>query len=197
MANRSYIYGIKDGKYSSIGEFPYGIPYAYQVLAAYDNRCTESDLFDKNLGIRADFQKGKKALYFLMDFLVESGEMKDHADFVEAVKSTKAFLDQIDADVTLLENGEIYALYTDREGNYLDGPGLEKNNEFEREDIQWIGEDINNLSEFGIEPKQLFHLADEKARELFKSMLDLQHNWKEKMGLDSWRSILYFQFKND
>ncbi|MGV3630092.1 MAG: hypothetical protein ACO1O6_02750 [Bacteroidota bacterium] len=197
MANRSYIYGLKNGKHISLGESPYKIPYAYQVLAGYDNRATDSDLFDKQVGIKADFQKGKEALYFLLDFLVQTGEMQDHADFVEAVKTTKSFLDPVDADEILLENGEIYALYTDKEGNYLDGPGLEKANEWEREDIQWVGEDVGNLTAFGIEPRQLFHMTDEKARDLFKSMIELQHSWKEKMGLDTWRSVLYFQFNEN
>lgn len=191
MANRSYIYGLKGGKHISLGECRSSIPYAYQVLAAYDNRATESDLFNEKVAIRADFQQGKKALYFLLDFLVQTDEMADHADFVAEVAKTKAFLDPIDADETLLESGEIYGLYED------DAQGMEKANEFEREDAQWIGEDISNLTAFGIQPQQLFHLTDEKARDLFKGMLDLQHNWKEKMGLDTWRSILYFQFKEE
>ena len=196
MANRSYIYALKEGRHVSLGECPYKIPYAYQVLAAYDNRATDSDLFDKQVGIKADFKKGKEALYFLLDFLVQTNEMQDHADFVEAVKETKAFLDPIDGDEILLENGEIYALYT-KDGEYLDGPGLEKANEWEREDIQWVGEDVANLTAFGIQPQHLFHMTDEKAIDLFKSMLELQHNWKEKMGLDTWRSILYFQFNEN
>ena len=194
MANRSYIYALKDGKHISLGESPYQIPYAYELLAAYDNRATESDLFDKNVAIKADFKKGKEALYFLLDFLVQTGEMADHEEFVTEVAKTKAFLDPVDADEILLENGEIYALYKDKEGNYFDGPGMEKANEWEREDAQWVGEDVANLTAFGIQPQQLFHMTDEKARDLFKSMLDLQHNWKEKLGLDTWRSILYFQF---
>ncbi|MCE3296296.1 MAG: hypothetical protein K0R65_2010 [Crocinitomicaceae bacterium] len=197
MANRSYIYALKDGKHISLGEAPYKIPYAYELLAAYDNRATESDLFDKNVGIRADFKKGKQALYSLLDFLVQTGEMADHEEFVAEVAKTKAFFDPIDADEILLENGEIYALYTDKEGNYLDGPGMEKANEWEREDAQWVGEDVNNLTAFGIQPQQLFHMTDEKVRDLFKTMLDLQHTWKEKMGLDTWRSILYFQFNEN
>lgn len=127
MANRSYIYGLKNGKHFSVGEYPYKIPYAFRILAAYDNKTGESDLFDKDVAIRADFKRGRQALYKLLDFLIATGRMKNQEAFAEQVQSTKAFLDAIDADQTLLENGEIYALYT-KDGEYLDGPGLEKAN---------------------------------------------------------------------
>jgi hypothetical protein len=194
MANRSYIYGLKDGKYFSIGEMPNEIPYAYQVLAAYDNKVVDSNLFDKIVGIEADFNKGRAALYWLLDYLVAGKSMSDHGEFEEQVASTKQFLDAIPADTTSLENGEIYALYVTKEGKYLDGPGLEKANESTREDAQWVGEDIDHLKIIGIEPKDLFTNAD--AQKYFKWIVDLKDNWKELLGLDSWRSILYYQFKN-
>ncbi|MES2587972.1 MAG: hypothetical protein V4622_03260 [Bacteroidota bacterium] len=194
MANRSYIYGIKDNKHISIGESPYKIPYAYQVLAAYENSVIDSELFDKKVGIKANFNLGKKALYSLLDFLVATKEMKDHTDFVSEVEKTKLFLDEIEAEHILLENGEIYALYQNKEGQYLDGPGLERTNEFERQDSEWIGEDVANLEKFGIQPEKLFHLNDETLESLFESLLKLKDTWKENLGLDTWRSILYFQF---
>ena len=194
MANRSYIYGIKNNKHTSIGECPSYVPYAFRILAAYDNAVEDSHLFDKIVGIRANFTKGKDALYYFLDFLVASGQMQDAAGFESSVRETKTFLDKVHADETLLENGEIYALYINNEGNYLDGPGLEKTNEYAREDYQWIGEDIDNLENFHITPKQLFNLSDEKLEELFKWMIGLKDNWKETLGLDAWRSVLYFQF---
>lgn len=60
MANRSYIYGLKDNSHFGIGECPYNIPYAYQVLAAYDNEVVDSHLFDTRVGIVANFAKGRK-----------------------------------------------------------------------------------------------------------------------------------------
>lgn len=194
MANRSYLYALNGEKHISLGENPYTIPYAYQVLAAYDNESVESHLYDKIVGITADFNRGKEALYYLLDFLCTTGQMEDHAAFEEQVAATKQFLDTVSADRILLENGEIYALYTDDAGKYLDGPGLEKANSFAREDYTWIGEDINNLKELNIQPANLFSITDESFLNLFKWVIDLRGNWKDQLGIDSWRSILYYQF---
>lgn len=195
MANRSYIYALGEGKHTSMGEYPYAIPYAYQILAAYDNETVDSHLFDKIVGIRADFNKGREALYFFLDFLSATKQMADHAEFEEQVAHTKQFLDNITGDHTLLENGEIYALYTTNEGNYLDGPGLEKANTYACQDYKWIGEDVDNLKNMSFKPEYFFQTTDETVKELFGWALNLQTDWKEKLGLDSWRNILYFQFK--
>ncbi len=195
MANRSYIYGLINDKYYSIGEYPYFIPYAYRILAAYDNKIVDSHLFDKIVGIEADFLRGKEALYWLLDFLVEGGQMKDPDDFKNAVIATKKFIDAITAEQILLENGELYALYTNEDDTYLDGPGLEKVNGYAREDYQWIGEDIDNIKKLNLAPHRFFNL--EETEKLWKWLADLKDTWKEKLGLDSWRKILYFQFTDD
>ena len=195
MANRSYIYGLKENnKPKSIGEYPYFIPYAYRILAAYENKVVESQLYDKTVGIIADFNKGKKALYYLLDYLIESQAMESHNLFVEQVALTKIFLDKIDAHQTLLENGEIYALYTNKTGEYLDGPGLERVNTFACEDYKWIGEDIDFIVEMKIKPHQFFNYKDESFLERYKWIFDLRSNWEKELGLDSWRDILYYQF---
>jgi hypothetical protein len=194
MANRSYIYGLKGDKHSSIGEFPYHIPYAFRILAAYENTVVDSHLFDKFIGIQADFQKGKEALYRLLDLLTATEQMKDHAEFVSAVKKTKDFLDAIDAEHILLENGEIYALYT-KDGNYLDGEGLEKANQYACKDYQWIGEDLQNLETYRLDPKNLFVTEDETLKDLYGWLIGLKDTWQEELGLDAWSNILYFQFK--
>ncbi|MNV39948.1 hypothetical protein D3C71_1315460 [compost metagenome] len=196
MANRSYIYALKGDKHISLGEFNYFIPYAYRILAAFDNQTVDSHLFDKVVGIQADFQKGKAALYTFLDLLVATNEMKDHSEFVDAVKKTKEFLDPIDADSILLENGEIYSLYTTNEGTYLDGPGLERANEHASKDYKWIGEDIETLVGFNLDPATIFHVQEESYREIFQWVINLKDNWKEESGIDSWSSILYFQFKS-
>ena len=195
MANRSYIYALKGDKHISLGEFNYFIPYAYRILAAFDNQAVDSHLFDKVVGIQADFQKGKRALYLLLDLLASTNEMKDHEAFLQEVKKTKEFLDPIDADSILLENGEIYALYT-KDGNYLDGPGLERANEHAREDYEWIGEDVHNLVNYNLDPSTIFHIQDESYREVFEWILNLKDNWREESGIDAWRSVLYFQFES-
>jgi len=195
MANRSYIYALKGDKHISLGEFNYFIPYAYRILAAFDNQAVDSHLFDKVVGIQADFQKGKRALYLLLDLLASTNEMKDHEAFLQEVKKTKEFLDPIDADSILLENGEIYALYT-KDGNYLDGPGLERANEHAREDYEWIGEDVHNLVNYKLDPSTIFHIQDESYREVFEWILNLKDNWREESGIDAWRSVLYFQFES-
>lgn len=197
MANRSYIYALKNGKHTSLGEYPYAIPYAYQVLAAYDNEPIDSHLYDKRVGIQAHFGKGKEALYFLLDFLAATQQMADHTEFERQVAHTKQFLDNINADHTLLENGEIYALYTNAEGNYLDGEGLEKANTYACQDYQWIGEDIDNLRNMSFKPEHFFQTTDETVKDLFAWALNLKTDWKEKLGLDSWRSVLYFQFRQE
>lgn len=194
MANRSYIYGLKDGRHHSIGEMPNSIPYAYQVLAAYGNKVVDSYIYDKLVGIEADFNKGKAALYWFLDYLAAGKCMSDHAEFEKQVASTRQFLDAIPADTIMLENGEIYALYTTKEGAYLDGPGLEKANEYAREDYQWIGEDLDNLKASGLAPQHLFTSPD--AQKYFKWMMDLKDSWKDLLGLDSWRKVLYYQFKD-
>lgn len=195
MANRSYIYGLKNNKHLSIGEYPYKIPYAFRILAAFDNSAVDSDLFDKAVGIKADFQKGRTALYRLLDYLIETGQMEDHEAFVTQVAATKTFLDAIDADFILLENGEIYSLYTNPEGHYLDGPGLERANDHAVKDYQWIGEDIDNLEKFRITPDLIFVTDHERILEIYKWLIDLKDTWKEQLGLDAWSNILYFQFK--
>lgn len=195
MANRSYLYALKENKHISLGEFNYFIPYAYRILVAFDNKVVESHLFDKVVGIQADFRKGKEALYAFLDLLVATNEMKDHKKFVEAVKKTKEFLNPIDADSILLENGEIYALYTNNEGAYLDGPGMERANEHAREDYEWIGEDVNNLIGYNLDPATIFHIQDESYREVFQWVINLKDKWQEESGIDAWRSVLYFQFK--
>lgn len=195
MANRSYIYGLKNGSHISIGEYPYGIPYAFRILAAFDNQPEDSHLFDKVVGIKADFEKGKQALYDLLDFLAATNEMQDHSEFITEVAKTKQFLDAVRADEILLENGEIYSLYTDKDGNYLDGEGLEKANTHACQDYKWLGEDVVNLDKYGIEPGTLFHLTHESAVEIYGWMMGLKDNWKNKLGLDAWRDVLYFQFR--
>jgi hypothetical protein len=196
MANRSYIYALKVDKHISLGEFNYFIPYAYRILAAFDNKVVESHLFDKIVGIQADFRKGREALYLFLDLLVSTNQMKDHPAFTEAVKKTKAFLDPIDADSILLENGEIYALYTTAKGTYLDGPGLERANENAREDYEWIGEDVHNLCNYHLDPSTIFHIEDENYREVFQWVIDLKDKWKDQSGIDAWSSVLYFQFSS-
>ncbi|WP_343604493.1 hypothetical protein [Fluviicola sp.] len=196
MANRSYIYALNGDKHISLGEFNYFIPYAYRILAAFDNKIVDSHLFDKVVGIEADFKQGREALYQFLDLLAATNQMKDHEEFVEAVAKTREYLDPIDADTTLLENGEIYALYTNNDGEYLDGPGLERANEHAGQDYQWIGEDVQNLINMNLDPAKIFHYTDESYLELFQWMIDLKDNWKEKLGIDSWRSVLYFQFNS-
>ena len=193
MANRSYIYGLKDDNHFGMGECPYNIPYAYQVLAAYDNEVVDSHLFDKRVGIVANFSKGKEALYWFLDYLCAGKCMADHAEFEKQVSLTKGFIDAINADKILLENGEIYALYQSKEGTYLDGEGLERVNCFACEDYKWIGEDIDNLKAANVNPANLFTIPE--TEKYWKWMLELKDNWKEKLLLDSWRSILYFHFK--
>lgn len=202
MANRSYIYGLKNGRHVSIGEYPYKIPYAFQILAAYDNSVADSDLFDKVVGIKADFAKGKNALYYLLDFLIETGQIKDQVEFEAEVAKTKVFLEAIKADQILLENGEIYALYTDNEGKYLDGEGLEKQNQYARQDYQWVGEDIDHLRDpewFGkvATPASFYNIKDESFIKRYTWILNLKDNWKEQLCLDAWAKVLYFQFKED
>ncbi len=177
-----------------MGEYPYKIPYAFRVLAAYENRVTDSDLYDKAVGIKANFNKGKKGLYDLLDFLILSDQIKGREEFRLEVLKTKEFLDAIDAEEILLENGEVYALHTDKEGNYLDTGGLERTNAYAREDYQWLGEDIENLKNFKITADQLFKTTDERFLKLYGWIIDLKDNWKEQLGLDAWTGILYFQF---
>ncbi len=195
MANRSYIYGLKNNKHISIGEYPYKIPYAFRILAAYENKTTDSDLFDKAVGIKANFHKGKKGLYELLDFLAASDQMKNYEEFEAAVLKTKEFLDKIDAEEVLLESGEIYALFTNKEGDYLDAEGLERTNGYAREDYQWLGEDIENLKKIKITATQLFITTNENFLKLYGWIIDLKDNWKEQLGLDAWARVLYFQFK--
>lgn len=194
MANRSYIYALNENEHISLGEFNYFIPYAYRILAAFDNKTVDSHLFDKFVGIEADFKKGREILYVFLDLLASTGQMKNQEEFNELVKTTKEFLDPVEASSILLENGEIYALYTDKEGNYLDGPGLEEANGYAQQDYQWIGEDIENLLSLNLNPAYLFHYTDESYLELYQWVIDLKDNWEEQLGINSWSSILYFQF---
>ena len=195
MANRSYIYAIKDSKPISLGECPYFIPYAYMILAAYENETIESYLYDKLVGIRANFNRGKDALIYLIDYLVETKAMDDPEIFEEQVDATKKFIAKIDANFTLLENGEIYALYQNKEGEYLDGPGLERVNSYACEDYKWIGEDIEFIKKLKLTPLQFFNCKDEAFLKQYKWVFDLKSNWKKEFGLDSWRNILYYQFE--
>ena len=195
MANRSYIYAFNDSKPVSLGEYPYFIPYAFRILAAYGNETIESYLYDKVVGIKADFQKGRDALFYLLDYLIESGAMDEPELYKKQVDATKMFINKIDAKFTLLENGEIYALYKNEDDKYLDGPGLEKANTYACEDYKWIGEDIDFIKEMKITPLQFFNYDDESFLKQYKWVFDLRSGWKEEFGLDSWRDILYYQFK--
>ena len=197
MANRSYLYGLKNNKHLSIGECPNEIPYAFRILAAYDNEIVDSDLFDSKIGIKANFEKGRNALYFLLDFLASTEEMINQEEFEECVLKTKLFLDKIDAHELQLENGEIYALYKDGDENYLNKEGLEKQNSYSCEDYKWAGEDIDRLIKSKMHASQLFDLEDEEIREMFQWIIDLQDNWKSELGLNCWSNILYFQFKDE
>ena len=163
MANRSYIYGLKNGRYTSIGEYPYFIPYAFKLLAGFDPEPVESALFDPKVGIKADFAKGKEALYYILDFLAATKQMADHEEFEAFVAETKAFLDPIDAEHIVLENGEIYSLYTDDNGEYLSAEGLEEVNVRECKSCFFRGEEIGLIKEFGLHPTQIFNLQNEKG----------------------------------
>ena len=195
MANRSYIYGLKNGKHYGIGECSYKIPYSYQLLTAYNNKVVDSHLFDKIVGIEADYNKGKEALYWFLDYLAAGKNMHEQEEFEKQVAATKQFLDAISAELVLLENGEIYALYQSKEGTYLDAAGLERVNGFACEDYKWIGEDIDSLKSFKINPQDLFDIPE--TEKYFKWLLELKDNWKEKLVLDSWRTILYFHFNEE
>lgn len=164
-----------------------------RCLRHYDNKIVDSHLFDKRVGIEANFSKGKEALYWFLDFLCEGKCMADHGEFEKQVMTTKEFIDAITADKILLENGEIYALYQSKDGEYLDGEGLERVNGYDCKDYKWIGEDIDNLKAANVKPSSLFIIPETET--YFKWMLELKDNWKEKLVLDSWRSILYFHFK--
>lgn len=194
MANRSYIYGLKDGRYTSIGEFPYGIPYAYKVLAGYNPEPVESALFDQKVGIRADFAKGKEALYFILDFLAATKQMADQEEFEAFVAETKAFLDPIDAEYTQLENGEIYSLYTDENDNYLSAEGLEEVNVREAKSCFFRGEEIDVIKQYGISPQHIFNLEHEQLKDILAAIIILKDEWNERLAKGCWRDILYFQF---
>ncbi len=165
------------------------------ILAAHENETIDSYLYDKSIGIKSDFNKGKDALIYLIEFLAESKAMAEPEGFEEQVRATKEFLAKIDANFTLLENGEIYALYQNKEGEYLDGPGLERVNSFACEDYKWHGEDIDYIKEMKITPLQFFNYKDELFLKQFQWVFDLRSNWKKILGLDSWRDILYYQFQ--
>jgi hypothetical protein len=195
MANRSYLYGLKNNKHISIGEYPNEIPYSFKILTAYDNEIVASDLFDKKIGIKANFNKGKAALYFLLDFLSATDQMLNQIKFDDLVSKTKLFLDKIDADEILLESGEIYALYKDENKNYLNKEGLEKQNSYSCEEYKWLGEDIEQLKK--MDPSLLFNLENEDVIEFFQWIIDLQNTWETELGLDAWANLLYFQFKDE
>lgn len=184
MANRSYLHGLKNNKHISIGEYPNEIPYSFKILAAYDNEIVASALFDKKIGIKANFNKGKQALYFLLDFLSATNQMLNQIKFDDLVLKTKLFLDKIDADEILLESGEIYALYKDENKNSLSKEGLEKQNSYSCEEYKWLGEDIEHLKK--MEPSQLFNLENEDVIEFFQWIIDLQNTWETDLGLDAW-----------
>ncbi len=194
MANRSYIYGLKDGRYKSIGEYPYGIPYAFRVLAGFDPEPVESALFDPKVGIKADFQKGKDALYFILDFLSATKQMADHDEFEAFVAETKKFLDPIDAEHTVLENGEIYSLYTDDNGEYLSAEGLEAANSSECRQCFFRGEEIDVIKKYDVTPDQIFNLQNENLKVILDPIVALQDSWKKRLAEGCWRDILYFQF---
>ncbi|WP_294822463.1 hypothetical protein [uncultured Flavobacterium sp.] len=194
MANRSYIYALQDGRYTSIGEYPYGIPYAYRILAGFNPEPVDSALFDPKVGIRADFAKGKEALYFILDFLAETGQMANQQEYEAFVKETKAFLDPVDAEHTQLENGEIYSLYTDDNDNYLSAEGLEEVNVRENKSCFFRGEEIDVIRQYQIQPSQIFNLENEQLRDILASVIILKDEWKSRLAEGCWRDVLYFQF---
>ncbi|MCW4468520.1 hypothetical protein OGH69_06065 [Flavobacterium sp. MFBS3-15] len=194
MANRSYIYGLKDGRYTSIGEYPYSIPYAYRVLAGFNPEPVESALFDPKVGIRADFVKGREALYFILDFLAATKQMSCQEEFEAFVAETKAFLDPIDAEYTQLENGEIYSLYTDENDNYFSAEGLEEVNVREAKSCFFRGEEIDVIKEYGIGPEHIFNLEHEQLKDILAAVIILKDEWKERLAEGCWRDVLYFQF---
>lgn len=194
MANRSYIYGLKNGRYTSIGEYPYFIPYSFKVLAGFSPEPVESALFDPKVGIKADFAKGKEALYFILDFLSATKQMADQEDFDAFVAETKAFLNPIDAEHIVLENGEIYALYTDDNDNYLSAEGLEEANIRESKTCFFRGEEIDVIRQYNIQPSQIFNLENETLKDLLSSIIILKDEWKKRLAEKCWRDVLYFQF---
>lgn len=194
MANRSYIYGLKNGRYISIGEYPYAIPYAFRVLAGFNPEPVESALFDPKVGIRADFAKGKEALYFILDFLSATKQMADPDEFDAFVAETKTFLDPIDAEHIILENGEIYSLYSDDNGEYLSAEGLEAANVNECKTCYFRGEEIDVIKKYQIQPSQIFNLENETLKDILASIILLKDEWKKRLAEKCWRDILYFQF---
>jgi len=194
MANRSYIYAQKDGRYTSLGEYPYGIPYVYRILAGFNPEPAESALFDPKVGIRADFAKGKEALYFILDFLAKTKQMADHEEFEAFVAETKAFLNPIDAEYTQLENGEIYSLYTDAEGNYFSAEGLEEVNDRESKSCFFRGEEIDVIRQYDIRPEHIFNLENETLKDILAAVIALKDEWKKRLAENCWSNILYYQF---
>lgn len=150
------------------------------------------------MGIKADFQKGREALFFLLDFLAASQQMDDRHLFEEQVQSTKAFLSKFDAETTLLESGEIYALYKNDKGELIfNAEDFERVNKNAFEDYTWIGEDIDMLKDFKYDPLRFFFRKEEMVLEQYDWLFKLRQSWKEEFGLDSWRDILYYQFKSE
>jgi hypothetical protein len=194
MANRSYIYGLKNGRYTSIGEYPYFIPYAFKVLAGFDPEPVESALFDPKVGIKADFAKGKEALYYILDFLSSTKQMTDQKEFEAFVAETKAFLDPIDAEHIILENGEIYSLYTDDNGEYLSAEGLEAVNVKECKTCFFRGEEVDVIKQYKVQPSHIFNLENETLKDILASIIILKDEWKKRLAEGCWRDILYFQF---
>ena len=192
MANRSYIYALKGDKHISLSEFNYFIPHAFRILAGFDNKVVESHIFDGVVAIEADFNKGREELYRFLDLLAATNEMTDQEEFLEAVNQTKAFLDPIDADRILLENGEIYMLHQKADGEYLEVDEIEDLNESCRNDYSLTGEELAFLQKVG--PERLFHYDNEKYLKLYDWVLEQKEDWRKDLGIEFWSDVLYFQF---
>lgn len=194
MANRSYIYCIsgdfekeKDYKIHDIGEFSNTIPLVYKILAAYNSKTHASFIFNPRVAIVADYLEGRKKLYWLLDFLKETGAFQPQDKFEELINNTKKFLNGIDGETILLEPGEVYSLYIDNIDEIVE------ENEEVREECQCIGKIIDRLIELKLDPKVFFQEPNYENK--FSWLRLVKQEWENNyLALDSWSDSLYITF---
>jgi hypothetical protein len=222
MANRSYLYNIAFNRVNgqktpedqvlSVSEYSYRIPLAFKILLSDNTQISPSILWDYEcpIAIIGDTVLGKAHLFdFLNDLLQKN--LFDAEYLQKEVIKTKHFFKQnsLDLKYFFLEAGELYE---------MEDTPFEKQNFRTFEEIKNIH--LTIMSFYSTVEKLNSEIEELKARMNKKSKISwfkkennaLSKNHRSKieteiskkeleknslLGIDNWRTILYYQFTNE
>lgn len=177
MANRSYLYSInvipdknpeQKRVIKGLTEFNWDIPLSHKLLVSSETKICDSVIWnvEEKIGLVGNYEKGVENLKKFLDIFKK-----------QTIKNKNEFDKYYNESLTFLEDPK-------NQQNYI---LLEAGEIFDL-----AGEDIN------VAIKLLYNEINELKNQdkLSDIARKINQNWEEKLGIDEWTNILYFDFSD-